>query len=104
MDDNIKNEVEASVSRHLSEALRGAIAESEGDILLSRRLNAETKLCLIRMSDEELWELAKRTSSHPEHSVESAYKSYKQKIKELEDKADEWMKDLKYIPVIRSRE
>ncbi len=104
MNRQINNEVEDAVSHHLSEALRGAIAESEGDILLSRRLNAETKLRLIRMSDEELWELAKRTSSHPEHSVESAYKSYKQKIKELEDKTDEWMKDLKYIPVIQSRE
>ena len=104
MNDQIKNDAEASVSHHLVEALRGAIAEGEGDILLSRRLHAETKLRLIRMSDEELWELAKRTSSHPEHSVESVYKSYKQKIKELEDKADEWMKDLKYISVIQSRE
>ena len=104
MNQQIKNMVEDSVSHHLVEALRGAIAEGEGNILLSRRLNAETKLRLIRMSDEELWELAKRTSSHPEHSVESAYKSYKQKTKELEDKADEWMKDLKYIPVFQSRQ
>ncbi len=92
------------MNHHLVEALRGAIAEGEGNILLSRRLHAETKLRLIHMSDEELWELAKRTSSHPEHSVESVFKNYKQKIKELEDKADEWMKDLKYVPVFQSRE
>jgi len=43
---------------HLREALRGNIAETDGNIYLAKRLNAETKLRLIRMSDEELWRLA----------------------------------------------
>ena len=92
------------MNHHLVEALRGTIAEGEGNILLSRRLHAETKLRLIHMSDEELWELAKRTTSHLEHSVESVFTNYKQNIKELEDNAYEWLKELNDVPVFQSRE
>jgi len=91
-------------NHHLAEALRGAIAESEGDIFLSRRLHAETKLRLICMTDAELWELAKRTSCPPERPVEWAYKNYGQRIGELKATSSEWMKDLSYIPITNSRE
>ena len=47
------------VKYRLREVLRGAIAEADGDEKLSLRLHAETKLRLINMSGEELWELAK---------------------------------------------
>ncbi|GAH59993.1 unnamed protein product, partial [marine sediment metagenome] len=57
------------VKYHLHQALRAMRAELDGDEDLSRRLHAETKVRLIRMSDEELWELAKLTSS-PERPVE----------------------------------
>ncbi len=60
------------VKYHLREALRGAAAEADGDEDLSRRLRAETKLRLIGMSDEQLWELAKQTSCPPEMPVELA--------------------------------
>ena len=82
------------VGYHIVEALRGAGAEAEGDEELSRCLHAETKARLIQMSDEELWELARLTSSPPERPVELAYKGHKQKIEELKATASEWMKDL----------
>ena len=82
------------MNRHLVEALRGAIAEAEGNIRLSQRLHAETQLRLIRMSDEDLWELAKQTSCPPERSVESVYKIYKQRIDELKATPSEWISSL----------
>ena len=42
------------VKHHLREALRGGVAETNGDEASSRRLHTETKLRLINMSDEEL--------------------------------------------------
>ena len=46
------------VKYHLREAVRGAVAEADGDENLSRRLHAETELRLLNLSDEELRELA----------------------------------------------
>ena len=83
------------VKYHLREALRGAAAEADGDEDLSQRLRAETRLRLIGMSDEQLWELAKQTSCPPEMPVELAYKRHKQAIEELKATASEWMNDLK---------
>ncbi len=82
------------VKYHLREALRGAAAEADGDDALSRRLHAETKLRLIGMSDEELWELAKLTVSSPEELVELVYKKSKQAVEEHKAKASEWINDL----------
>jgi len=81
-----------SVPNHIVEALCGAVAEAEGDEELSQRLHAETKARLIQMSDEELWELAKRTphSSSPE----LVYKRYKQAREQLRATATEWAADL----------
>lgn len=62
--------VQDSVRYHLAEAMRGAAAEADGDEILSRCLRAETKLRLMSMSDEKLWELAKATSCPPERPVE----------------------------------
>ena len=86
------------VKCHLRQALRAARAELDGDEELSRRLHAEAKLRLVRMSDEELWELAKLTSS-PEKPVESVYKVIKQAIEEHRATASEWMKDLVERPM-----
>lgn len=82
------------VKYHIRQALRGAIAEADGDEDLSRRLHTETKLRLIGMSDEELWELAKLTSSPPERPVELVYQGIKQAIEEHRATASEWMNDL----------
>ena len=86
------------VKYHLREALRAAVAELDGDEELSRRLHAEAKLRLVRMSDEELWELAKLTSS-PEKPVESVYKVIKQAIEEHRATASEWIPDLVKRPI-----
>ena len=89
---------------HLHEALRSNIADAEGNVCVARRLNAETKLRLMRMSDEELWELARLTSCPPERSIEATYVSYKQRIEELETTSGNWMRDLGYISITDSRE
>jgi len=86
------------VKYHLHEALYGAVAETDGDEDLSQRLHAETKLRLIGMSDEQLWELAKQTLCPPEMPVELAYKRHEQAIEEFKATASEWIDDLK-IPI-----
>ena len=86
------------VEHHLREALRGAAAEADGDEELSRRLHAETKLRLVGMSDEELWELARLTSFPPERPAELVYKGIKQAIEELKATAGEWVNDLAERP------
>ncbi len=86
------NERRNLVNHHLVEALRGAIAEAEGDVRLSQRLHAETKLRLIRMSGEDLWELAKRLSLSPENSaVEAAYQQYRKARFRAYETASEWI-------------
>ena len=81
------------VKYHLRQALRAAVAEADGDKDLSRHLHAKTKLRLTCMSDEELWELAKLTSS-PQKSVEQVYEESKQIIEEHKATASEWINDL----------
>lgn len=83
------------IKYHLREVSRGAAAEVNGDEVLSRRLHAETKLRLISISDEELWELAKATSCPPERPVELVYKGIKQAIEEHRTTASEWTNDVR---------
>jgi len=92
------------VKYHLREVLRGAAAEVEGDEDLSRHLRAETRLRLLNMSDEELWELAKQTSCPPERPVELAYEAHKQAVEECRATASEWMNDLKKPTSDRERQ
>jgi hypothetical protein len=92
------------VEQHLYEALRGLTAEHTGNIRLARRLNAETKLRLIIMSDDELWELARRTCCPPEWPVEIAYSNHKQRVEELKATAGEWMKHLGKLMAIDGRD
>ncbi len=77
---------------HLCEAVNAAVAELNGNENLARRLHAQTKLRLICMTDEELWELARQTSFHKR--VELVYKVYRQRIDELKATLNEWMKGL----------
>ena len=81
------------VKYHLCQALRAAVAEADGDGDLSRYLHAKTKLRLMCMSDEELWELAKLTSP-PQKSAELVYEESKQIIEEYKATASEWINDL----------
>ena len=87
------------VKYHLRQALRAAAAELAGDEDLSRYLHAKAKLRLISMSDEELWELAKLTSSPPERPVELVYKGIKQAKEEHRATASEWIPDLAKTPM-----
>ena len=81
---------------HLEEALRGAVAEADGDEDLSRRLRAEARLRLIGMSDEELWELAKLTAS-PKKPAELVYEESKRWIEEHKATISEWINDLQRV-------
>ena len=82
------------IEYHIVEALCGAVAEAEGNEDIARRLRAMTKLRLINMSEEELWELAKLFSSPPERPVELVYKGIKEDIEEHHATIDEWINDL----------
>ncbi|MDD5537334.1 MAG: response regulator [Candidatus Omnitrophica bacterium] len=79
---------------HLLEALHGGVAEADGNDKLSRHLHAKTKLRLISMSDEELWELARLTATPPEKPPELAYRNFKQTIEKLRATKNEWVTDL----------
>ncbi len=74
-------------------AVRGGAADADGDEDLARRLYAETKLRLICVSDEELWELAKLFSSS-KNLVELVYEETKRVIEEHMTTASECVNDL----------
>ena len=82
------------VKYHLRGALLASIAESARNENLSRRLHAEVKQRLISMSDEELWELAKRTADPPVRPVELVYEDHKREVEKLRATSGEWMGDL----------
>ena len=94
-----------SVEYHLRGARCAGIAQMGSDMRLSKRLQAEVKLRLIGMSDEELWELAKLTADPPLRPVELAYEDYKRRVEELRTTASEWMNDLQIeqAPVLKER-
>jgi len=81
---------------HILEAVYAAQADvsNEND---AKRLYAETKLRLMAMSEETIWELARLTSSPPIRPAELAYDQIKRAIKEHEATAIEWLGDL-YTP------
>lgn len=87
------------VRHHVVWALRAGVADADGDEDLSRRLHAQTRLRLISMSDEELWQLTKLISSPPERPVELVYEKFKQAIEEWKATASEWVGDLVKMPV-----
>ena len=79
------------VEEHIVDCLRAAIVEANGDKERAARLRAQAKLRLILMSDAEVWELAKRTSSPPKRSVLEAYRDIKATIVEYKATAEEWL-------------
>ncbi len=82
------------VEYHLVEALESGLAELTGDETRARRLRAQTRLRLISMSDDELWELSSITSCQPARSVEMAYRDHKITVERLSATANQWIKDL----------
>lgn len=83
-----------SVMHHVYEAIRSGFAELDGDRNLAQRLNAETKLRLLLMSDEELLLLAKMLATLPGESVEVHYRELKQIVEEHRRTAGDWIPDL----------
>ena len=88
---------------HLQEALQGNIADAEGNVCLVRRLNAETKLRLMRMSDEELWKLAAITSCPSGQLIVETYMRYRQGIEKLKVTSNDWTRDLEHISITDGR-
>jgi hypothetical protein len=86
------------VVRHVVEAIRGGVAALHADKELARRLNAETKLRLITMSDEELWKLAELFSPPLGKSVESSFQDLKRLIDQYRATARQWSSDLRREP------
>ena len=91
------------VKYHICEALRAGLVELHGDRELSHSLRAETKIRLISMSEEELWELA-RVTCPPHKTFEQVYVSFKEAIDELKVSASEWMKDLESYDSMQGEE
>lgn len=86
--------VKQSLKHHLIEAVRAAAAEAEGKKELARCLHAATKLRLINMSDDELWELALILAIPQGKPVQQAFHEFKQAVEEHKATRKEWMKDL----------
>ncbi len=91
--------MQSLIKYRLLEAIRDGLAQAAGDEDLSRSLRAEARLRLIRVPDEELWELARLTSSPPEKPVELVYRETKQAIEGHRATASEWISDLAKRPV-----
>jgi len=81
------------VHYHLREALQAGLTEMGDDCESARCLHAETKMRLISMSQEDLWELAVLTCT-PTKAIEQVYTSLINRVEELRNSAKEWMKDL----------
>lgn len=81
------------VHYHLREALQAGISDREDNCESARCHHAETKIRLISMSQEDLWELAVVTCP-PTKTIEQVYTSLINRVEELRNSAKEWMKDL----------
>jgi len=91
------------VKYHVLEALHAGVVEMSGDKELAHSLRAETKMRLISMSEEDLWELA-RVTCPPHKTFEQVYVSFKEEIDELKVSSSEWMKDLESYDSIQGEE
>ena len=91
------------VKYHILEALRAGVVEVSGDKDLAHSLRAETKMRLISMSEEELWELA-RVTCPPHKTFEQVYAGFKEAIDKLKISAKEWMKDLENYDSVQGEE
>jgi len=81
------------VQYHLREALQAGLIELGDNRESAGCLHAETKIRLISMSQEDLWELAMVTCTPPK-TIEQVYASLINRVEELRNSAEEWMKDL----------
>ena len=79
------------VEQHIVDCLRAAVVEANGETHKAARLRAQAKLRLVCMTDDEVWELAKKTCFPPKRSAEDAYYDIQQTISHYKKTADEWL-------------
>ena len=82
------------LKRHLIEAARASLAEAEGDEELSRRLRAATRMRLIGMSDDDLWELAAMIAIPMGKPVQMVFHGFKQAAEDHKATMKEWAGNL----------
>ena len=90
------------VGSHLLSSLCVGIAEVTGDENLARRLCAQTRLRLITMSDEEIWQMAKVCSLH-DRSPGKVYEQIKRSIENHKRTIDMWKDDLLLEPTTEKK-
>jgi hypothetical protein len=83
-----------SLKHHLIEAALASLAEAEGNDGLARRLHAATKMRLINMSDDELWDLAVMLAIPQGKPVQQVYHGFKKAVEEHKSTMREWASDL----------
>jgi len=91
---SVNMENRAFLKYHLIEAARASAAEAEGKEKLARRLHAATKMRLINMSDDELWELAVILAIPQGKPVQQVFHGFKQAVEEHKSTMKEWVGDL----------
>ena len=79
------------VEQHIIDCIRAAVIEADGDLGKAARMRSQGKLRLVCMSEEEIWELAGRTSCPPGRSVEEAYRDIKQTVAEYKASTGGWL-------------
>ncbi len=79
------------VERHIIDCVRAAVVEAKGEKERAARLRAQAKLRLVCMTDEEVWELAKKTCFPPKRTVEDAYQDIKTTVSEYKATASDWL-------------
>ena len=79
-----------SIEYHLLEAVQAAAAEAEGKEELSRHLHAATRLRLINMPDDDLWDLSVLFAIPMEKTVPEVFHSFKLAVAEHKKTMKEW--------------
>lgn len=82
-----------SIEYHLLEAVQAAAAEAEGKEELSRRLHAATRLRLINMPDDDLWDLSALFAVPLGETVPEVFYSFKRAVAEHKKTMKEWQLD-----------
>lgn len=94
------------VGHRILSSLCAGIAEVTGDEKLAQRVCAQTRLRLITMSDEEIWQMAEVCSLH-DRSPTQVYEQYvqiKRSIEEHKATFDTWRNDLLMASTLNKEE
>jgi alkylhydroperoxidase/carboxymuconolactone decarboxylase family protein YurZ len=83
-----------ALKHHLIEAAQASLAEAQCDEDLARHLHAATRMRLINMSEDELWEMAVMLAIPQGKPVQQVSHGFKQAIEEHKATMPEWIGDL----------